>query len=473
MVLERRLGRLASLVFAGILVLLMTSCGSEVREVSKPNILFILTDDLDAESVEHMPTVQKELIEKGTTFENGILTLSDCCPSRATILRGQYAHNHGIGIGVRGQNRAESFRELGLENSTVATWLNNAGYETALMGKYLNGYDYSYVPPGWDNWYAGVGRDVWSHCLNENGEKRCHRDQYPDALLTDKAEKFIQDNKNSPAPLFLWLSFSAPHGPAFYLRQDRNKFSDTPLPKSPSFNEKDVSDKPSWVKSQPLLTTEQIESLTIFYRNQLRSLQTVDRAVGRLVDALADTGRLDNTYLVFWTDNGLHRGQHRLGALKTSSGKTTPYVEDIRVPLIVRGPSVSQAVESQDLILNTDIAPTFAELGKVQVPDFVDGRSFAPLLIGETPPWRTAGLIENRTSRKLRRPAYTGIITENRTYVEYENGEKEFYYLEADPHQLENVYSDTDSALITELESRLEALEDCAGEECRVAEDGP
>jgi arylsulfatase A-like enzyme len=424
-----------------------------------------------------MPIVQEKLIEKGTTFKNGILTTPVCCPSRATMLRGQYTHHHGITNAAKARR---FFLKDGLEKSTVATWLDNAGYRTALVGKYINGYaeslnesgDYRHVPPGWDRWHANASGDVWAECLNENGKKRCYGG-HPDAVLAEKAVSFVRSNEGSAAPLFLWLAFSAPHEPAPYMDRDRNKFDDKHLPKPPSFNEKDVSDKPSWVRRKPLLTRKEIKNHTRFYRGRLRSLQTVDRAVGRLIDALADTGRLNSTYIVFWTDNGHHMGEHRLGALG-GGGKGTPYVEDIRVPLLVRGPSVPLA-EKQQLVLNTDIAPTFAELAEAQPADFVDGRSFAPLLRGETPPWRTAGLIENRWSPAQDRPAYAGVFMENRTYVEYENGDKELYDLQADRYQLQNTYKDvkdTDPTLIADLQTRLEALRSCKEEECRMAEDG-
>jgi N-acetylglucosamine-6-sulfatase len=467
--------RLGSLVLVGVLVFLMNAYPAEIREAatqetSKPNIIFILTDDQDTASLASMATVQSELVQKGTTFENGILTLPVCCPSRATMLRGQYAHNHSIGDGS-GENGALAFRRRGLESSTVATWLDDADYRTALVGKYLNGYDYRYVPHGWDRWYANIGDDVWAECLNENGKERCYGGKHPDAVLAEKAEQFVRSSKDSPQPLFLWLSLNAPHAPAPYMRQDRNKFSEVPLPKPPSFDEADVSDKPAWVRSKGRISPEGERSIGALHRDRLRSLQTADRAVGTLIDALADTGRLENTYVVFFTDNGYHMGQHRL-----RPDKATPYVEDVRFPLVVRGPNVSQGETSQELVLNTDLAPTFAELARAQVPEFVDGRSFAPLLREEPVRWRTAALLENRRSPQLHRPAYAGILTKNTTYVEYENGERELYDLSSDRHQLTNLLfqpTPEAEARAVSLSARLQDLRMCAGQGCQEAEDSP
>ncbi|MDP8973764.1 MAG: sulfatase [Actinomycetota bacterium] len=456
------------LACAGVLVVLEEP-GASAQTSPKPNIVFVLTDDQDARSLQHMPTVQRELVRKGTTFENGILPLPMCCPSRASMLRGQHTHNHGIISGTLG---ARAFRDRGLERSTVATWLDEAGYRTGLVGKYVNGYEYRYVPPGWDRWYANMAKDAWADCLNENGEEKCHGGKHPDAVLADKAEQFVRSSKGDPNPLFLWLAFNAPHeengGPPPYMRQDRNKFSRTALPKLPSFDEADVSDKPKWVRSMPRISPKGERRFRALHRDRLRSLQTVDRAVGRLTDALADAGRLENTYIVFFTDNGYHMGEHRLPA-----GKTTPYLEDVRFPLVVRGPDVPQGQVRQELVLNIDLAPTFAELGGAPAADFVDGRSLAPLLGGGTTPWRTAALLENRKSPKLHRPAYAGLFTGRRTYVEYENGERELYDVEADPYQLENIYRDADPALKASLEAQVDKLRVCRSEGCRTAEDAP
>lgn len=166
--------------------------------------------------------------------------------------RGQYAHSHGIGDDRDGVSRAPDFKRLG--KSTVANWLQDAGYVTALVGKYLNGYESLYVPPGWDSWYANADIGVWSNCLIEDGTKWCYRERHPDSVLAEKAEGFVRANKDNSNPLFLWLSFNAPHKPAPYMQQDRNKFADAPLPSTPSFDEIDVSDKPAWVRKQERFT---------------------------------------------------------------------------------------------------------------------------------------------------------------------------------------------------------------------------
>jgi N-acetylglucosamine-6-sulfatase len=193
----RHLRKWLSLASLIAVTLLAGGCAAEAQETTqkKPNIIFVLTDDLDAASIRYMPTVQRQLIEKGTTFENGILATPVCCPSRATMLRGQYTHNHGI---TAAGKAARFFLDGGLEKSTVATWLDQAGYKTALAGKYINGYaeslddsgDYRHVPPGWDRWYANADRDKWAKCLNENGRKRCY-ERHPDAVLAEKAEGFV------------------------------------------------------------------------------------------------------------------------------------------------------------------------------------------------------------------------------------------------------------------------------------------
>jgi arylsulfatase A-like enzyme len=347
---------LVTVVGAALVATSAAVAAQERPSSDKPNFVYVLTDDQTAATLPHMPAARQNLVTRGTTFENSVLTIPTCCPSRATFLHGQYAHNHGISgaVGAVGQ----AFADGGLDGSTVATWLDDAGYETALFGRYLNGYRQpAYVPPGWDRWHANSNRSVWADCFGVDGEVRCYDDRNPDPLLAQKAERFVHTNAAGGSPFFLWLSFGAPHqydnGPPLYQRQDADKFRDVALPRPPSFDEADVSDKPPWLGDAPRLTSEQVEAMVIEHRARLRSLLTVNRAIRDLTQALAEAGELKNTYMVFTTANGYHLGEHWLEA-----GKSMPYKEDANFPLIVRGPGMAEDVRRDELVLNTDFAPT-------------------------------------------------------------------------------------------------------------------
>lgn len=431
------------------------------QELRRPNIILILTDDQDSGSLEYMPRVQEQLIAKGTTFRNFTLTLPSCCPSRATFLRGQYAHNHRVGFG---EGTYEYFASSGRQRSTLATWLDEEGYRTGLFGKYLNGYrDVRSVPPGWDSWFANADSDVWSRCYSADRRRRCPGG-HSDTLLGQKAEGFLADR--SDEPLFLYFSPNAPHqrdnGPPPSEGQDHSKFGHVPLPRSKSFNEADISDKPGWVRSQKKLNGKAIREMTAEYQARLRSLQTVDRTVGRIVAWLEQSGQMDNTYIFYTTDNGYHMGQHRLPA-----GKMTPYTEDVRFPLIVRGPGVSEGRTAEEFVQNTDFAPTVAELAGAPAPAFVDGTSMVPLLSGDSRvPWRNVAYFEGRSDH-----SFAGITTDKgEHYVEWESGFRELYDLNVDPHQLDNLAGRRPNKRDATLQDRLADLKACKRESCRSAE---
>jgi arylsulfatase A-like enzyme len=482
----------------------------------RPNVILILADDLDAASISHMPNLQSLLIERGTTFENAFVTDPLCCPSRATILRGQYAHNHDIIGNEPPHGGFEKFRAMGHQNSTVATWLQDGGYRTILVGKYMNGYEGTHVPPGWDEWYA-VSGNYMSTQLNENGRINDYdpEQDYLTDVLGERAGGYVgRPGGGTPSffvphrSFFMWLGTNAPHQPADPAPRHADALADVSLPKPPSFDEEDVSDKPDWISDNPPLNPQQVELAEDLYRKRLQSMLAVDEMIGRLVQTLRESDELDDTYIFFTSDNGFHLGTHRLTA-----GKWTAYEEDIRVPLIVRGPGVPEGERLEHLVLNNDLAPTFAELGGAEAPSFVDGRSLAPLLTGNPPSpkeWRSAFLVEamaesaevvpsvddrsliplltgdtqppedTRRSSPLDqapledagRPGLVALRAEEKLYVEYETGESELYDLREDPYQLDNVYEDTGLADLWRLERSLEALRECAAEECRAAEDG-
>lgn len=440
----------------------------------KPNVILLLTDDMRTSDLAHMPNVEKHLVQRGTTFSNHFTTLPTCCPSRVTFMRGQYAHNHKIGFSKKiAPTGWDEFRERGYHRSTVATWLQGGGYRTGLVGKYLNGFRAKrYVPPGWNRFYAAANRDVWATVYNSNGRPSTYDQGHQDVHLGSIGRRFVENAAGGQKPFFLFQNFYSPHRdyskPPPALEHDLSGMRAYGL-KTPAFNERDISDKPSWIRSQQLLTDEQIDEMRIEQRHRLASLQTVDRAVAKLVAALAKSGELDNTYIFMTSDNGWHMGEHRM-----TGGKMTSYINDVRVPLIVRGPGVAKGVTRQKIVDNVDFAPTAAELAGVQVPRFVDGRSMVPLLegkTGESVGWRDETLIEGRGPERglTGAPKFFGLVTaEGEHYVEYHNGERELYNLRNDPYQLKNLLAGASGdPRVEALSERLAELKSCTGEECR------
>jgi len=446
----------------------------------KPDFIFILTDDLDVKSVEFMPRLKALLTKQGTTFSDFFVTDSICCPSRASFLRGEYPHNHQVLTNFEPEGGFERFHELGHEQSTIATWLKAAGYRTVLLGKYLNGYPGKqslHAPPGWDEWYALKDpRKYFGYRINENGRLVSYghdANEYQTDVLAAKTVDFIA--RAAKQPFFIYLAPSAPHLPATPAPRHAAEFSNAIAPRTASFNEKDLSGKPAWLRQHPPLSTEEIAEIDQVYRNRLQSMLAVDDMVEKIVTALQTHGLLDRTYIFFTSDNGYHLGEHRL-----KEGKNTAYDEDIRVPLIVRGPGVPADRIVQHLALNIDLAPTLAEIAGVTAPGFVDGRSLKPLLAAAPPPtraWREDFAVEHWTHPNAknpvsRPPSYAALRTKDHLYVEYATGERELYDLSADPHEMRNLAGSAAAGLVARLSKRLSTLEHCAGESCRQESHG-
>jgi N-acetylglucosamine-6-sulfatase len=334
-------------------------------------------------------------------------------------------------------------------------------------------------------------------------------------VLADKATDYI-GRAAGPAPPFftsrqpflLYIGTNAPHQPATPAPRDEDAYPDVGLPHPPSFDEKDVSDKPAWVSDNPPLSQEQKKYMEELHRKRLQSMLAVDDMVGDLVKALKESGELDNTYIFFTSDHGFHLGEHRLGA-----GKWTSYEEDIRVPLIVRGPGVPEGGTLHQMVLNNDLAPTFADLAGARTPSFVDGRSLKPLLTDDPTPlkdWRKRFVIESvaergsvphppfinesevtplitgdplpedwrrtsaasaQSSQEWGRPWMKALRTQKYLYVEYKTGEHELYDLRKDPYELNNEYASASPELKGRLEAQLDALRQCSAGGCRAAED--
>jgi len=427
-----------------------------------------MTDDLDERSMQELDGITQIIGTHGTTFKNANVTYSLCCPSRATILRGQYPHNHGVFDNAPPEGGEPTFRKLGRDKSTMATWLNKAGYQTKLIGKYMNSYTDLYVPPGWDEWFALQQGNGPYGDVNENGHWTTLGGNSTD-VFADKTSDFIRRSSSGPGPFFVMVNTVVPHNPPEVASRYENEFTATPLPKPPNFNEDDVSDKPAWVSSRKLLSRSQIDDLQVKYRKRLRSMLTVEDLLKQTIATLGETGELDNTYVLFTSDNGYHLGNHRL-----REGKMAPYEEDIGVSLMVRGPGVPAGVVRQQPVLNNDIAPTIADLAGASTPAFVDGSSFAPLLDSSPPSsWRTAFLEEGWPAGTNPVPKHKSAHTQRHALIEYATGEKELYDLDADPDQLQSKRRAGNEQLYSTLESRLDALKACSGGGCRSAEGFP
>jgi N-acetylglucosamine-6-sulfatase len=485
---------------ATVVAVALTGSGSAVGEAaaahSRPNVVVIETDDQTQESMKVMSAVNARIAANGVTFANSFVNFSLCCPSRATFLTGQYAHNHGV-VGNAPPKGGFAVFERRHAHDNLAVWLEHAGYHTGLIGKYLNLYgrhDPTLVPPGWSEWHAaldggapgveGNSQAVYDYTLNENGtlvDYGSDPQDFKQDVLTQKAVDFIDLEAPKPAPFFLWLTYTAPHyggpNPSPQPPSDcqsapkpaprhADAFASAPLPQPPSFNEADVSDKPRYVRREPKLDPSQIAELTRTYRCELESLLSVDEGVGRVLDALKQEGELRNTYVVYTSDNGFMHGEHRI-----PGSKTFPYEESIRVPLLIRGPGIPQGATARDLVINADLAPTVARIAGAKPRLTMDGRS---LLGAARHPGRRTGrdlLVEATRFHEI--PAYDAIRTRRYMFISYHDGERELYDLKRDPFELRNRASDPAYGVTRRrLADGLRKLKRCAGRTCRASPTG-
>ncbi len=519
----------ASLVLTVALVTVSVSCSSgsssstgstaPAAGTTKPNVLFVLTDDMRLDDLQYLPQIRQLIGDQGMTFDNEFDNVTLCCPARTSILRGQYSHNTGVLTNGGTNGGFETAHADDVEQATVATAMHDAGYSTGLFGKYLNGYPNtvapSYVPPGWDTWSSsskGNAYGEFNYTLNQNGQQVDYGhgpDDYGTDVYARQTTDFIDKAQIAGKPFFAYLAVYAPHQPATPAPQDAQAFPGLQAPRDGSYNEADVSDKPQFIQDLPLLSPSVQRKVDALARRRAQSLQAVDRDVASLVDHLRQTGELDNTDIIFTSDNGFHLGQHRM-----PSGKQTAYETDIHLPLLVRGPGVAAGGHVQAITGNVDLAPTIAELGGATLTDSPDGRSLVPFLrrpataarpTGGRPTCSSTGPRRSRprtdrarassspttSTRTPRRrmtgrpprprsaparprsatsPSIQGIRVAGYTYVEYVTGEKELYDLTNDPDELDNLASSADPALLAAFHQRLDDLRTCKADDCRTAE---
>ncbi|HET6878200.1 MAG TPA: sulfatase [Jatrophihabitans sp.] len=448
---------------------------------AKPNIVYVLTDDLDSGLVKFMPHVLA-LEQQGMTFTNFSVTDSLCCPSRASIFTGDFPHNTHVIDNTPPEGGFGAFYAHGDENRTFATALQAAGYRTAMMGKYLNAYAVGYnpynfptdhVPPGWDQWdVTDNGYVEFNYDLNEN-HRLVHYGGAPSDYLTDvisgTGRQFIRDSASARKPFFLELATFSPHWPYVAAPQDRGKFQGLRAPRGPSFGVKPFN-APRWLADQPPLHHKAIAKLDRIYVKRVEDVQSVDRMIGAVERTLRQTGQLSNTVFIFNSDNGLHLGQHGLKA-----GKLTAFETDIHVPLVVAGPGIPAGSTNPDVVENIDLAPTFEALAGARVSPTQDGRSLVPLLHGAHPTWRTVALVEHwgpdlsssdpdaQSYEAGNPPTYKAIRTSKWTYVRYVTGAREFYNRVTDPYEMDNLAGSLSPARLAQLNKMTDALAHCSG----------
>ena len=401
-----------------------------------PNIVLIVTDDQRFDSMWALPNVEEELVRRGTTFTQAHVVLPLCCPARASILTGQYAHTTGVYGNGTTDARGGGFAGFD-DSTTIATVLDAAGYRTGLVGKYLNGYPGSYVPPGWDRW-VGLSNSSGSYYEYDLTEDNAvvHYGSAPEDYLTDvlasKAVDFL--DAGASRPFFLMWTPLAPHALATPAPEYEHAFDGLPPWRPPSYAEADVSDKPPWLQARKRWGAAAQADIDAFREHQLESLLSVDDAVDDIVERLRSNGELENTLIVFTSDNGFLYGEHRLRA------KDLPYEEATRVPMVYSYGPWTGARES-DLATNIDIAPTIASLAGTAMPG-AEGRDLGPYLAGAASFPRAVHLIEGAGIRDV--PSWCQLRSPLRVYTRYADGFEELYNLAKDPYQLRNLATKTE-----------------------------
>lgn len=464
---------------SSVLILTLTiffcSCGSAPLEVQnsnstlseQPNVVLILSDDQRADDLGSMPNLAA-LTEEATNFTHAYVTTPLCCPSRSSILTGEYAHNHGV-LGNTPPYGFEAFSD----SVTLATWLQDAGYTTALIGKYLNGYADTkgkYVPPGWDTFMAFVkGPNYTDYTLKnfvdgvDEGilKYASSEEDYSTEVLTQDAVDFLTATESEDEqPFFLYFTPYAPHAPATPPDEYKDLVANIDPTSAPSYNETDVSDKSSWVKDLPPLSVKDEAQLKTYGQLTAGALKSLDDGIGQIIDTLKANGELENTLIIYMSDNGLQWGEHRIAL-----SKNAPYEESVHIPLVIYDGRAPAGKTVDEFVLNIDLAPTLLEWAGVPIPDSVDGKSLRSLLEGQSEGWRASFLTEAWAGREG--VTFNGVHEGQWSYIDYGDGEIELYDLQVDPYQLDNLAQDDAYAdTLKKLQAELARLKECKGETC-------
>jgi arylsulfatase A-like enzyme len=443
----------------------------------------ITVDDASVGDLAVMPRVRRLIAERGTTVRQAVAPTPICVPARASLLTGQYAHNHGA-LTISGDGGG--FAAFGNDEETLPVWLQRAGYDTMFVGKYLNGYgeqsSADYVPPGWTDWKGTVDPATYNFEhpeLNDNGDVR-RVDEYSSDLFSDLTVQLVSDPARERRPWYLWVNYVAPHhggpdepdDPAEVYPDDpdpikttvpaarhRDMFADTGFPDKPNMFEQDTSDKPRISPVHRVWEGDRKAELLEAYQQRLESLQAVDEAVGRTVRTLRRTGQLADTVVIFASDNGYAVGEHNL------FGKLWHYRETNGIPLVLAGPGVPRDHVSDTPVTNPDLATTIAALARARPTRPQDGVDVLPWLRSRADarviPLEAYPVMGGRT------PLYVGVRVGRWTYVRWRTGAEELYDRSVDPYEMDSVARSPDyRAKRRELRALTARYLHCRGQTC-------
>ncbi|KAG0002188.1 hypothetical protein BGZ79_003439 [Entomortierella chlamydospora] len=478
--------------------LVAASSGSHGHQKQKPNFLVFLTDDQDRRlnSLDHLPLVKKYIRDEGTEFTNYYTTTAMCCPSRVSLWSGQFAHNHNVTDESPPHGSYTKFVSQNLEQNWLPLWLQEAGYSNNYIGKFINGVSPTLkrAPKGFDkdHWEPLVAPNIYTFYSpvfsTNDGPLEAHTGVYQTDIISDKSIAILDGlAKNKSNPFLFVISPTAPHDEVWFddkgtvftppvpAKRHEGLFPGAKAPRHPSFNP-DKNDKVSWIGTLPKLNDSEVERIDAIYRARLQSLQATDELVERIIKRLEHNGQLDNTYIVYTTDNGYHLGTHRMFA-----GKQTPYEEDTNIPFIIRGPGIAKNKKSNAVATHTHFPATVLQLAGLPIPDELDAHSIPVLadksVYGKDQSteafsvefWSNA-FLENATatfttnSYKSVRLIGQGY---NLLYTIWCTGEKEYYDLVEDPFQVKNIYKHTKQSFLDRLDALLNVLRTCKGPTCR------
>lgn len=518
-----------------MLVLRLESAGAAAR----PNVVVIQTDDQSMNTLRArfrglnnrihraMPNTLDRIARQGTEFTRYYATHPVCSPSRASLLTGQYAHTSGLKKNSGPTGGWEGWQNLPLFDRNMAVDLQRNGYRTIHVGKFTNNYTRgndqveTVIPPGWDRWVtASYGSQLYFYGFGMNvngtatgpfgsrGYDLFNQEKDPpacSAALLTQPEPAVRCDYNTDVytrhavneieaagdqPFYLQLDYHAPHGdhrspagPEPATRHFDSAFKNR-MPVMPGFNERNINDKPSWLKkiAEPM-TKREIDRIHERWVKEVESLRAVDDGVGAIMKTLRRTGKLRNTYVLFLSDNGLFHGEHRL-----SSAKFLPYEPSARVPFLIRGPGIGKGRRSGEIVANIDIAPTILNLTGTRSSSRLDGRNMKPFWKKPARRTRRPLVLESyvgpadlggeekpdpalpEAGASIAAPAhnFTGIRVGRYKYIEYQTGDRELYDLRSDPWELNNrVRNLRYRPVVRRLKAVLRTRKDCQGSGCR------